>query len=113
MDEKIPMYEYGEFARYKNSDGTTSCYRNLKFIGAFENDSAFCDLFGTLTKEVVDQKHEINQLKEEIKKKNNSIGFELDVLGGYLLSASAPAAVIKEFRKTRKLVESILNGDKE
>lgn len=56
---------------------------------------------------------EINELKEEIKKKNNSIRFELDALGGYLLSINAPVSAMKEFSKTRKLVESILNGDKD
>ena len=56
---------------------------------------------------------EINELKEEIKKKNNSIHFELDALGGYLLSINAPVSVIKEFSKARKLIESILNGDKD
>ena len=63
---KLPMFEYGEFSRYKNEDGTTSCYRDMKFIGAFENSSIFCDLYATLTKEIVDLKYRVKAMQAEI-----------------------------------------------
>ena len=65
-----PTYEYGEFSRYNNGDGTTSCYRNLKFIGAFENSSVFTDLFYKLTKEIVDLKHELKVIKSKQEAQN-------------------------------------------
>ena len=59
-----PVYECGEFSRYKNEDGTTSCYRDGKFIGAFENTSAFNGLFYKLTKEITDTQEELKKLHE-------------------------------------------------
>lgn len=63
--KNIASYEYGEFSRHNNGDGTTSCYRETKFIGAFENTSAFTDLFYRLTKEIVDLKHELKAIKSK------------------------------------------------
>ena len=69
MDEtKISIFEHGEFSLYKNVDESVSCYRNLKFIAAFENKLAFCDLYKDFAKE-------ITKLKAENEKLRNCVEF--------------------------------------
>lgn len=70
-ETKTPMFEYGEFSRYKNEDSTTSCYRNLKFIGAFENTSIFCDLYGNFAREITELKAENEKLRKALEEFDN------------------------------------------
>ena len=67
-DNSIPMFKWGEFARYKNDDGTTSCYRGQRFVGAFDNNSAFCDLFASFAIEVTKKDARIKELEGLVEK---------------------------------------------
>lgn len=67
-DNRIPMFKWGEFARYKNDDNSTSCYRGQKFIGAFDNNTAFCELFTSFALEVTAKDARIKELEEREKR---------------------------------------------
>jgi hypothetical protein len=98
---KLPTYEHGSFSRYKNDDGTTSCYRDGKFLGAFDNNSAFCDLFASLAVE-------IEKLKAELEVRNKLLKQAVPWVDRAYYSINSADERVKQIEQWRKEVEVVL-----
>lgn len=61
-----PDEQYGVYRRYNNLDGTTSVYRDDKFLAALENDTATCRLFYVMANEIATFSSENARLRKAL-----------------------------------------------
>ncbi len=61
---KFPAFEAGKYSRYNNEDGSTTVYKDGKYMGTFDNETMFCNLFYTMATEIEKQEQLMKKLNE-------------------------------------------------